>query len=191
MRLSPITLLFAAAAAAASPPLTKRIDIITADTLIQDITNIHTGVLANTRATEAYSGSGGLLTSLIQGAPVLATVGAIHVANRKGFADANLSPAISQPDTARVFQHTQDTVAVSIPASVQALKAKRTAFEADGMGAVVVASLRLLLNDHDTFSAALTAKAYVGNETLTAQGEAIVDGIHDAIQSGIDAFNSA
>lgn len=43
--------------------------IITADTIIQDIDNIHNGVLANQAATEAYQG-GNLLTTLIQGTPV-------------------------------------------------------------------------------------------------------------------------
>ncbi|OJD30494.1 cell wall galactomanno protein [Diplodia corticola] len=199
-----ITLLLAASAAAAAaspllvPPSSSRHELllpkragdvttITADTLIQDITAIHAGVLANTRATQAYSG-GTVLTSLLQGAPVLATVAAIHAANRKGFADAELAAPIDEPGTARVFQHTAATVAVSIPASVRVLEGKRAAFAAAGMTGVVAASLRLLLSDHDTFSAALLAKAYAGNETLTAVGEGVVAAIHDAIQSGVDAF---
>lgn len=45
--------------------------IITADTIIQDVENIHNGVLANRAATEAYEG-GNLLTTLILGTPVRA-----------------------------------------------------------------------------------------------------------------------
>jgi hypothetical protein len=43
--------------------------LITADTIVQDIENIHRGVLANQAATEAYEG-GDVATTLIQGTPV-------------------------------------------------------------------------------------------------------------------------
>jgi hypothetical protein len=43
--------------------------LITADTIVQDIQNIHSGVLANQAATEAYEG-GDVATTLIQGTPV-------------------------------------------------------------------------------------------------------------------------
>lgn len=43
--------------------------IITADTIIQDVKNIDSGVKANRAATESYEG-GNLLTSLIEGTPV-------------------------------------------------------------------------------------------------------------------------
>jgi len=43
--------------------------IISADTIIQDVNNIHNGVLANREATEAYEG-GNLLTTLVLGTPV-------------------------------------------------------------------------------------------------------------------------
>ncbi|GME66013.1 putative cell wall galactomanno protein [Neofusicoccum parvum] len=186
MRFLPTLLLAASAASAAS--LTKRL-AVTPDVLIQDITNIHNGVLANQQASQNYAG-GNLVTTLVDGAPVLLTVGAIHVANRKGFADANLSPPIGEPDTVRIFQHVVDTVGVSIPSAVRTLKAKKPQFAASGMTATVIASLKLLLNDHDTFSAALTAKSYQANATLTAQGVEVVDDIHNAIQSGIDAYSS-
>lgn len=184
MLFAPILVLASVASAAS---LSKR--IVTPDVLIQDITNIHNGVLANQQASAAYQG-GNLVTSLVEGTPVLVTVGAIHVANRKGYLDANLSPSINEPDTIRIFQYTVDTVGVSIPSAVQTLKGKMEQFESSGMGSIVVGSLKLLLNDHDTFSAALTAKAYMANETLTAQGVKVVKDIHDAIQSGIDAFST-
>jgi len=48
----------------------------------------------------------------------------------------------------------------------------------------------LLINDHDTFSAAVTAKAYKGDADLTAEGVAVVAKIHDAIQGGIDVYSA-
>ena len=65
---------------------------ITADTIIQDVTNIDNGVAANKKATQAFEG-GNLLTTLVEGTPVLATVAQIHVVNRKGYADAKLAPS--------------------------------------------------------------------------------------------------
>ncbi|KAL1586697.1 hypothetical protein WHR41_04634 [Cladosporium halotolerans] len=162
---------------------------IPASTIIQDIENIHQGVLANTAATEAYDG-GNLLTTLVTGTPVLATVGAIHVANRKGFVDANLAPQYGEADTRAIFDKVVDTVAVSIPAAVEVIVGKKEAFEDAGLGPVVLASLRLLIDDHDTFSAAVTAKSFMGDAELTAEGEKAVDDIHDAIQRGIDAYSS-
>lgn len=163
--------------------------IITANTIIQDVTNIHNGVLANKKATEAFEG-GNLVTTLVQGTPVLGTVGEIHVVNRKGFADAKLAPNFDEPDTRRIFDHVIDTVGVSIPDDVQVLIEKKPKFEDSGLVPVVVASLKLLLNDHDTFSAAVTEKSFDGNATLTALGQDVVDKIHDAIQNGIDEYTA-
>ena len=175
------------ASLATAAPLTSR--SLAADTVYQDITNIHTGVLANQAATSAYQG-GNIATTLIQGTPVIGTVGAIHIANRKGFLDAQLSPKFDEADTQRIFQHVVDTVGESIPADVQVLISKKPQFASSGLTEVVIASLKLLLNDHDTFSAAVTAKAYMGNPALIAEGTVVVAKIHDAIQNGIDVYSA-
>jgi hypothetical protein len=73
---------------------------------------------------------------------------------------------------------------------VQVLIGKKPEFEKSGLTPVVLGSLKLLLNDHDTFSAAVTAKAYKGDAALVAEGEAVVAKIHDAIQNGIDVYSS-
>ena len=77
--------LFLASAAIASPiSLETRDELITAQTLIGDISNINAGVESLRKHVAAFDGS--LLTE----APLLADFTAIHLANRKGFADANL-----------------------------------------------------------------------------------------------------
>jgi hypothetical protein len=68
------------------------------------------------------------------------------------------------------------------------LISKKPAFESSGLTPVVLASLKLLLNDHDTFSAAVTAKAYKDDPELTSEGGAVVAKIHNAIQGGINAY---
>lgn len=167
---------------------TKR-QLISADTLYQDITNINNAVLANQAATAAFNG-GNIVTTLIEGTPVLASVAAIHVVNRKGFADANLSGPIDEADTQRIVDHTVDTVGNSIPAAVSLLVSKKQQFVASGQQQVTLASLQLLLNDHDTFSAALLAKAYSGNAALNAEANGVVAKIHNAIQGGINAYST-
>lgn len=79
---------------------------------------------------------------------------------------------------------------MSIPDDVQVLISKKPDFESSGLTPVVLASLKLLINDHDTFSAAVTAKAYKGDADLTAEGVAVVAKIHDAIQGGIDVYSA-
>jgi len=183
--------------------------IITADTIVQDVQNIHEGVLANQAATEAYEG-GDLATTLIEGTPVsftdakdhpihihtyksiqeFLTVGAIHLANRKGFVDANLAPQFNEADTRKIFNKVVDTVNVSIPDDIDILISKYPNFKESGLQPVVLSGLKLLINDHDTFSYAVQTKAYKQNAALIAEGVAAVKNIHDAIQRGIDVYSA-
>lgn len=79
-----------------------------------------------------------------------------------------------------------DVVNVSIPAATQHLKEKLAAFKEGLLIPVVIASLTLLLYDHDTFSAATLAKVNPGvGEAKIREGADGVKNIHDAIQSAI------
>lgn len=175
--------------ASVSASVTSRRQLITADTLIQDISNINQGVLANQQATENFQG-GNVATTLVEGTPVIATVGAIHVANRKGYADANLSGPINEPDTKRIVDYTVASVGNSIPSAVNTIVSKKQQFVASGQQQVVLASLKLLLNDHDTFSQALLAKTYSGNPDINAEANGVVAKIHNAIQGGINSYST-
>jgi hypothetical protein len=77
-------------------------------------------------------------------------------------------------------------VNVSIPTSTQHIKEKLPAFKEGGLIPVVIASLTLLLSDHDTFSAATLLKINqaVGPEEVK-RGENAVANIHNAIQDAI------
>jgi hypothetical protein len=77
-------------------------------------------------------------------------------------------------------------VNVSIPAATEHLKGKVEAFKEGGLVPVVIASLALLLSDHDTFSAATLLKIdqAVGPEEVK-RGEDAVANIHNAIQNAI------
>ncbi|KAF2162089.1 hypothetical protein M409DRAFT_27466 [Zasmidium cellare ATCC 36951] len=169
------------AALATATPLTARDELITAQTLISDISNINAGVESLRKDVAAYDGS------LLSETRLVADFTAIHLANRKGFLDANLRQApFNASDSHDIVQFTIDSVGVSIPAAVEETKAKKALFEKSGQDAVIAGTLKVLLNDHDTFSAPLVAKLTADLE----RGQAVVAKIHDSIQSGIDYFSS-
>lgn len=74
----------------------------------------------------------------------------------------------------------------SIPAATQHLKEKLAAFKEGLLVPVVIASLTLLLSDHDTFSAATLAKVNPGvGGAKIKEGADGVANIHNAIQDAI------
>lgn len=77
-------------------------------------------------------------------------------------------------------------VNVSIPNATQNLKAKADAFKESGLTLVVIASLKLLLYDHDTFSAATLLKTNPSiGEAKIQEGKDAVANIHNAIVDAI------
>lgn len=82
-----------------------------------------------------------------------------------------------------------DKVNISISGSIEHLKAKAPAFKEGGLTITVIASLKLLLYDHDTFSAATSAKMNPGIDAGKAsEGNEAVENIHDVIEGGIQFF---
>jgi len=158
-----------------------------ANTLVQDVANINKGVLDTTAAVNAFNG-GDISTSVVEGTPVLAGVAETHDANRKGFVDALASNFLSESDSERVIHYVEDTVGYTIPEGIKAIEAKKPQFIEAGFDPLIIASLELLLSDHDTFSAAVATKLYALNATLTGEAVAVVAKIHDAIQGGIDFY---
>ena len=74
----------------------------------------------------------------------------------------------------------------SIPAAALHLKEKLPAFKEGLLIPVVIASMTLLLSDHDTFSAATLAKVNSGvGEAKFQEGTDGVANIHNAIQDAI------
>lgn len=133
--------------------------------------------------------SGSFPTGLVSGIPILLDVVNIHLVNRKGYVDANLSPTLDSQNSITVVNSVTNSVAIDIPKSVDALKAKKSLFAEAGLTQVTIASLKLLKSDHDTFSAAIEAKLTGDAETI-AQGVAGVKVIDDALADGIAYFSS-
>ncbi|KAF2849611.1 hypothetical protein T440DRAFT_533080 [Plenodomus tracheiphilus IPT5] len=154
----------------------------------QDVINIHHAVLALDATVQSFNG-GPFLTALVEGAPVLAGVAEIHRVNRAGFRHALAALPFSVQDSNNVIDTVVATVNKSIPAATRHLKAKEPAFKESRLGAVVIASLTLLLYDHDTFSAAVLAKSNLGiGEAKIKEGTEAVANIHNAIQDAINSY---
>ncbi|KAI8941490.1 hypothetical protein NX059_002707 [Plenodomus lindquistii] len=154
----------------------------------QDVLNIHEAVLDLYPATAAFQG-GPIPTTLVQGAPVLAGVAEIHKVNRAGFRHALLAKPFTVQETQDIIDTVVNTVNLSIPFASQLLIDKEPVFKESGLTPVVIASLKLLLYDHDTFSAAVLAKSNQGvGEAKIKEGEDAVANIHNAIQKAIDFY---
>lgn len=132
-------------------PLPKRAPA-DAQAIYNDITAIDTAVRRLTAALTAYPGG------ITPASPVFTQILAVHAANRQGFADANAAAPLTSAESRRIVQHVDDSVGVSIPASVQALEGRKAAFDAAELTSVVESTVLLLKNDHETFSAATGAK---------------------------------
>ncbi|KAG9199895.1 hypothetical protein G6514_007795 [Epicoccum nigrum] len=157
----------------------------TGQTVVQDIINIHEAVLELDDTVQAYNGSP-FPTSLVDGTPVLLGVAKIHEVNRAGFRHALAALPFTVSDSEDVIDTVTNTVNKSIPAATQHLKEKLPAFKEGLLIPVVIASLTLLLSDHDTFSAATLAKVNPGVGAAKIQeGVDGVANIHDAIQDAI------
>ncbi|KAF2034188.1 hypothetical protein EK21DRAFT_57026 [Setomelanomma holmii] len=162
----------------------------TGQTVRQDVINIHNAVLALDATVQSFTGSP-FSVSLVEGTPVLLGVAEIHKVNRAGYVHALAAVPFSMQDSSDVIDTVVSTVDVSIPASTEHLEAKVAAFKEGGLVPTVIASLELLLYDHDSFSDAVLAKTNAGiGEAKTAEGEAAVKNIHDAIQSAIAFFEA-
>ncbi|EME86214.1 uncharacterized protein MYCFIDRAFT_214158 [Pseudocercospora fijiensis CIRAD86] len=176
-----LSFLLATLAVASPTTVERRQELITAQTINQDVLNIHAGVQSLRTHVATYDGS------LLSETPLLGDFTAIHLANRKGFADANLrqTPFDAQESTS-IVQTVIDTVGESIPAAVEEAKAKKPLFDQNGQSPIIVGTLKVLLDDHDTFSAAV-AKSLSADQV---RAQAVVAKIHNAIQSGIDYFSA-
>lgn len=96
---------------------------------------------------------------------------------------SSLTP--SEPNIAKYWQ-LMYAVNISIPTATQHLKEKLPAFKEGLLIPVVIASLTLLLSDHDTFSAATLMKVNPGvGEAKIQEGADGVANIHNAIQDAI------
>lgn len=132
----PLVLAFCAIASPTT--LVTRVELVTAQTIQQDVINIHNGVESLRKHVSAYNGEP--LNSI----PLAGDFTAIHLANRKGFANANIRQTdFTAEESTAIVQTVIDTVGVSIPASVEVTKAKKPLFDEAGLSPVILGALVL------------------------------------------------
>lgn len=146
-----------------------------------DVRNIDAAVQKLDTSVLAYEG--GLLPAL----PLIAGVTDIHLVNRKGYLDAQVVCATTVEQSTAIVEVVENTVGISIPKTVQDTIAKGNEIKAAGIATELVASLKLLQNDHDTYSAALGKSV---NPAVQTRADAVILLIHNAIQQGIDYFSN-
>ena len=139
-----------------------------ANAVYNDILGIHYAVLNLTSAVTAYQGG------IQQASPVFSASLAVHAVNRRGYADAVSSTPFSAADSQRIADAVTSTVAISIPASVKVLEAKKPLFDAAEISSLVLSTIELLKYDHESFSAATAAKLTAALVEATA-GAGIVE----------------
>lgn len=172
-------LLLTSSFAAPAADLSRR--DIPASTIIADVKAIDKGVNDLRAGVAAYNGG------LLDNTPLLTSFTEIHLANRKGYADANLRASdFSASESTAIINVVINTVGNDIPAAVKETIAKKPVFDQAGTSQAMVPLLKVLLNDHDTFSAAVSRHLSADR----AAGAAVVAKIHNAIQHGIDVFSS-
>lgn len=147
-----------------------------------DIRGIDTAVRGLNSSVTAYQG--GLLAAL----PLIAGVTDIHLVNRKAYLDAQVVCATTAEQSTSIVEVVEDTVGVSIPSTVSNTISKGPQLKQAGIASELVASLKLLQSDHDTYSAALSKSV---NPSVQARADAVVLLIHNAIQVGIDYFSTS
>lgn len=118
-----------------------------------DITGISNAVLELTATLNAYTGG------IQEASPVFNATLAVHAINRKAYNDVNASPGpFTSADSAAIVQNVQDSVGVTIPASVTVLESKKPLFDAANLTSLIEATVLLLKYDHESFSLATGAK---------------------------------
>jgi len=120
-----------------------------------------------TAALNSYNGG------ILQSQPVFDATIAVHEINRQGFVDATASSSFSSSDSKRIVDHTNLSVGKSIPASVKVLESKKPLFDQAELSSLIEATILLLKNDHETFSAAVGMKLTVDEapDGLAAAGK--------------------
>ncbi|RMZ84800.1 hypothetical protein DV737_g916, partial [Chaetothyriales sp. CBS 132003] len=156
--------------------------------LAKDVYGIDTAVRSLIPHVEAYTAAGGFGAGLVNGLPLALGVWKIHVANRKAYVDALISPHLEVEPSVNVVDAVESSVAVSIPAAIKALIDKKAELSSAGLRYVVWVTLKVLKYDHDSLSNTVKPKLKGPTETVF-RGDAGVKAVDDAIDEGIIVFS--
>ncbi|EDU48190.1 cell wall galactomannoprotein [Pyrenophora tritici-repentis] len=177
-----LPILFLPALALCMPQLLIR---PTAESVIESVVNIHNAVVEQDGILQEYTG-GFTPTAIVEDVKTLAGFAKIHSANRQGFRRATFAAQFSVEETVKFIDTVVATVNISIPISTQHLRAKKQVYKENGSRSVVVATLALLLYDHDTFTVAAGKNFNPGTpwDKLNQANDA-ANNIHGVIQSAL------
>lgn len=168
-----------AVTASIPPPPPKRITIAQVE---DDVTAIDTSVKTLTSAVNSYTG--GYLAAL----PLLTDLTAVYGALYKGVFDSGLLPSsISSSDVFSLINYVNQTLAIDNPIAIEALEAKKSYFQDEGLDGIIVAAIGLLKAGHDAFS--FNALQRVPADAVGPAKE-VIEVIDAALQNRIDSFEA-
>ncbi|KAH8678793.1 hydrophobic surface binding protein A-domain-containing protein [Tricladium varicosporioides] len=170
--------LFATSACAVVTPTRRS---VSSNLILSDLVALDTSVKVLTSSIQRYSGG------VFEATPILAAITAVHLSNRKAYTDSRFISSQSLDDSQTLVSYVSNTLAKTIPACVDTLESKKKEFGNSGLNSIVVGSLKLLKNDHETLSAALTSKLDLAILLEASVAVAIID---DAIKGGIAYFST-
>jgi hypothetical protein len=151
--------------------------------LLSDLEALDGSVRDLTAAITAYT------SGTVEAASIFAAVSYVNETNRKGYYDASSDRVVLQNlnDSITISNYVGNPIATDIYAGLDALETKKEPLVAAGLRQGILDGLNLLVNDHDTLSAAIAQKLNLLS-FLDAGGPVV--GIDFAIRSAIADFST-
>lgn len=158
-------------------------------TIVSDLLSVDKSVQSLTKRVLSYEG-GSLVSSILEGAPVLYDAAAIQVTNRKAWVDAKAAEPFTVEEATLIVDTVGKTLAIHIPEAIDAMIAKKDEFVKAKLGRVVSATMESLKSNHETLSGAILEKAQSLGAVQASQGAKSVKTIMDKLNEGIAVFKN-
>lgn len=161
-------------------PIAAIVQAATVAQVLQDITNIDTGVRRLIRQTSAYDGG------IIEVAPQLATLGAIYAALATGVAHSGSLPkSLTAIEADLIIKHVNNTLTIDNPIAVDTTISKKPQYEDAHVAWALGPSFEALLAGHSQFTINILNRI---PEEKVYEGAPVVEKITIALRKGIAAF---
>ncbi|KAK4504507.1 hypothetical protein PRZ48_005423 [Zasmidium cellare] len=151
-----------------------------AATVQADLKTINSDTTTLTQKVQAYNG--GVSNAL----PIQSAENQLEKDLKSANTDAGNSAVVSATDAQSIIDYINNTLEPNIAKSIQALEAKKSNFQADGLSGTVLSDLKNIKNETDTLGASLKAKTPSSKQSAA---QAALNKIDNDLQGGINYFS--
>ncbi|KAF2168600.1 hypothetical protein M409DRAFT_53250 [Zasmidium cellare ATCC 36951] len=151
-----------------------------AATVQADLKTINTDTTTLTSKVQAYNG--GAANAL----PIQSAENQLEKDLKSANTDAGNSAVVSATDAQSIIDYINNTLEPNIAKSIQALEAKKSNFQTDGLAGTVLTDLKNIKNETDTLGATLKTKTPAAKQSAA---QAALDKIDNDLQGGINYFS--